>query len=134
VLVIFDLDHFKRVNDVHGHDAGDAALRWVAEVLVNLLRRRSDVLARFGGEEFVALLAATSLEDARILAGSVLDHVRRHPVDLGDGVTIPLTLSAGAAEWRPGDTPQSLFRRADENLYRAKASGRDRLVADGAAG
>jgi len=134
VLVIFDLDHFKRVNDVHGHDAGDAALRWVAEVLVNLLRRRSDVLARFGGEEFVALLAATSLEDARILAGSVLDHVRRHPVDLGDGATIPLTLSAGAAEWRPGDTPQSLFRRADENLYRAKASGRDRLVADGAAG
>ncbi|MHA3903624.1 sensor domain-containing diguanylate cyclase [Castellaniella sp. WN] len=134
VLVIFDLDHFKRVNDVHGHDAGDVALRWVAEVLLNLLRRRSDVLARFGGEEFVALLPATSLEDAVILASGVLDHVRRNPVDLEGGVAIDLTLSAGVAEWREGETPQSLFRRADENLYRAKTSGRDRLVADAVAG
>ncbi|KAB0624148.1 GGDEF domain-containing protein [Castellaniella defragrans] len=130
-LVIFDLDHFKRVNDVHGHEAGDAALRWVAEVLLNLLRRRSDVLARFGGEEFVALLPATSLEDAIILAAGVLEHVRRNAVELDDGSTIALTLSAGAAHWREGETPQSLFRRADENLYRAKAAGRDRLVADG---
>lgn len=129
-LVIFDLDHFKRVNDVHGHDAGDAALRWVAEVLLNLLRRRSDVLARFGGEEFVALLPATSLDDAVILASGVLEHVRRHPVDLGRGRVIDLTLSAGAAQWREGETPQSLFRRADENLYRAKTAGRNRLVAD----
>ncbi len=132
-LVMFDLDHFKQVNDVHGHDAGDAALRWVAEVLLNLLRRRSDVLARFGGEEFVALLPATSLDDAVILATGVLDHVRRNPIDLGDGHAIGLTLSAGAAQWKEGETPQSLFRRADESLYRAKASGRDRLVVDGAA-
>lgn len=129
-LIVFDLDHFKRVNDIHGHDAGDVALRWVAEVLLNLLRRRSDVLARFGGEEFVALLPATALDDAIILANGVLDHVRRHPIDLGGGVTIDLTLSAGAAQWRAGESPQSLFRRADENLYRAKAGGRDRLVAD----
>lgn len=133
-LVIFDLDHFKRVNDVHGHDAGDAALRWVAEVLLNLLRRRSDVLARFGGEEFVALLPATTLDDAVILAVGVLDHVRRHPVDLGRGRVIDLTLSAGAAQWREGETPESLFRRADENLYRAKTAGRNRLVADDASG
>jgi diguanylate cyclase len=63
----------------------------------------------------------------------VLDHVRRNPIDLGDGHAIGITLSAGAAQWKEGETPQSLFRRADENLYRAKASGRDRLVADGAA-
>ncbi|MGB7483784.1 MAG: diguanylate cyclase [Castellaniella sp.] len=130
-LIIFDLDHFKKVNDAHGHDAGDAALKWIAEVLVNLLRRRSDVLARFGGEEFVAVLPATSLGDAVVLASGVLDHVRRHRVELDNGRSIPLTLSAGAAQWREGETPQDLFRRADENLYRAKAGGRDRLVADG---
>ena len=130
VLILFDLDHFKRVNDVHGHDAGDAALRWVAEVLFNLLRRRSDVLARFGGEEFVALLPATSLDDAVMLAGGVLDHVRRNPIDLGGGGTLALTLSAGIAEWRAGESPQSLFRRADEALYRAKAAGRDQLAVD----
>ncbi len=129
-LVIFDLDHFKQVNDTHGHDAGDAALRWVAEVLLNLLRRRSDVLARFGGEEFVALLPATSLDDAVILAAGVLEHVRRNPVDLGRGRVIELTLSAGVAQWREDETPQSLFRRADENLYCAKTAGRNRLVAD----
>ncbi|MGB3424583.1 MAG: diguanylate cyclase [Castellaniella sp.] len=131
-LVIFDLDHFKQVNDVHGHDAGDAVLRWVAEVLLNLLRRRSDVLARFGGEEFVALLPATALDDAVVLAAGVLDHVRRNPIDLGGGRVIKLTLSAGAAQWRAGETSQTVFRRADENLYRAKAEGRDRLVAGAA--
>jgi diguanylate cyclase (GGDEF)-like protein len=130
VLVVFDLDHFKRVNDIYGHDAGDVVLKWVAEVLRNLLRRKSDVLARFGGEEFVALLPGTSLADAIALVQGVLDHVRRNPVDLGGGGHLALTLSAGAAAWRPGDTPQSLFRRADECLYRAKDAGRDRLVAD----
>lgn len=130
VLVVFDLDHFKRVNDLYGHDAGDAVLKWVAEVLRNLLRRKSDVLARFGGEEFVALLPGTSLADAAALVRGVLDHVRRNSVDLGEGGRVPLTLSAGAAAWRPGDTPQSLFRRADECLYLAKDTGRDRLVTD----
>jgi len=130
VLVMFDLDHFKRVNDIHGHDAGDAVLKWVAEVLRNLLRRKSDVLARFGGEEFVALLPGICLPDAAVLVQGVLDHVRRNPVDLGVGGHLSLTLSAGAAAWRPGDTPQSLFRRADACLYRAKDAGRDRLVTD----
>ena len=129
-LIIFDLDHFKQVNDRHGHDVGDAALRWVAGVLLNLLRRRSDVLARFGGEEFVALLPGTSLEDAAILARAVLDHVRRETVDLGNGTVLRLTLSAGLAESRPEDTPATLLRRADGRLYRAKAAGRDQLMAD----
>ncbi|MGB6009390.1 sensor domain-containing diguanylate cyclase [Castellaniella sp.] len=130
VLAIFDLDRFKRVNDDYGHDVGDFVLEWVAEVLRNLLRRKSDVLARFGGEEFVVLLPGMAAQDAAVLIQRVLDHVRRHPVDLDDGRQLPLTLSAGVAAWRPGDTAQSLFRRADASLYRAKNAGRDRLVID----
>ena len=129
-LAVFDLDRFKRVNDDYGHDAGDHVLKWVAEVLRNLLRRRSDVLARFGGEEFVVLMPGTAAQDAAALVERVLDHVRRHPVDLDDGRRLSLTLSAGAAAWQPGDTAQSLFRRADACLYRAKDAGRDRLVMD----
>lgn len=129
VLAIFDLDHFKQVNDVHGHDVGDVVLKWVAEVLRNLLRRKSDVLARFGGEEFVVLLPGTGFQDAVSLVQRVLDHVRLHPVDLGGG-GLSVTLSAGVAAWRPPETAQSLFRRADAALYRAKAAGRDQLVAD----
>jgi len=130
VLVVFDLDHFKRVNDDYGHDVGDAVLKWVVEVLRNLLRRKSDVLARFGGEEFVVLLPGVTVEDAAVLVQRVLDHVRRHPVSLEGGRQLPLTLSAGVAAWRPGDTAQSLFRRADACLYRAKETGRDRLATD----
>lgn len=77
----------------------------------------------------MALLPATTLDDAVILAAGVLEHVRRNPIDLGGGHAIELTLSAGAAQWKEGETPQSLFRRADESLYRAKAAGRNRLVA-----
>ena len=128
VLAVFDLDHFKRVNDDYGHDVGDFVLKWVAEVLRNLLRRKADVLARFGGEEFVVLLPDTAIQDASILIQRVLDHVRDHAVDLEDGRRLSLTISAGVAAWQSGDTAQSLFRRADECLYRAKDAGRDRMV------
>ncbi|WP_417276002.1 diguanylate cyclase [Castellaniella sp.] len=127
-FVVFDLDHFKRVNDQHGHDAGDEVLKWVAEVLRNLLRRQSDVLARFGGEEFVALLPHTTVSDAQALVMRVLAHVHAHTIALPNGATLSLTLSAGLASWQPGDTAVSLFRRADESLYQAKAQGRNRLV------
>ncbi|MGB6241715.1 MAG: diguanylate cyclase [Castellaniella sp.] len=130
VLAVFDLDYFKRVNDEHGHDVGDAVLKWVAEVLRNLLRRRADVLARFGGEEFVVLLPDTAIADAAVLIQRVLDHVREHAVALEDGRRLSLTLSAGVAAWQPGDTAESLFRRADACLYRAKDAGRDRMVID----
>ncbi|MGB6155342.1 MAG: diguanylate cyclase, partial [Castellaniella sp.] len=127
-FVVFDLDHFKRVNDQHGHDAGDEVLKWVAEVLRNLLRRQSDVLARFGGEEFVALLPHTTVPDAQALVMRVLAHVHAQTIALPNGATLSLTLSAGLASWQPGDTAVSLFRRADESLYQAKAQGRNRLV------
>ncbi|MFT0532572.1 diguanylate cyclase [Castellaniella hirudinis] len=133
VLVVFDLDHFKQVNDAYGHDMGDVALQWVAEVLRNLVRRQADVLGRFGGEEFVALLPGTTLDSAVQLVDGLLAHVRGHPVPLPDGRSLPLTLSAGLAVWQPEDTAQSLFRRADECLYRAKSGGRDQ-VAFGLAG
>jgi diguanylate cyclase (GGDEF)-like protein len=127
-FVVFDLDHFKHVNDQHGHDAGDVVLKWVAEVLRNLLRHQSDVLARFGGEEFVALLPHTSVPDAQALVMRVLAHVHAHTIALPNGETLSLTLSAGLASWQAGDTAASLFRRADESLYQAKAQGRNRLV------
>lgn len=129
VLVVFDIDHFKRVNDQFGHDMGDMVLKWVAEVLGNLVRRKSDVLARFGGEEFVVLLPATAQADAVALIQRVLAHARHSPVVLPDGRQLSITLSAGLAAWAVGDTAQTLFKRADECLYQAKDAGRDRLVA-----
>ncbi|WP_323012314.1 diguanylate cyclase [Castellaniella sp.] len=134
VLVIFDLDHFKRVNDIHGHDAGDVALQWVAEVLRNLLRRQADVLGRFGGEEFVVLMPGTALDGAIALVDRLLDHIRRHQVTLPDGSQLQITLSAGLAAWQAGDTAQVLFRRADTYLYQAKARGRDCQVSAASSG
>lgn len=129
-LVIFDLDHFKLVNDHYGHDVGDEVLKWVAEVLSNLMRRRADVLARFGGEEFVVLLPDTSQEDVVGLVDRLLEHVRSHKVELAGNLRLSVTLSAGVAVRRPGDDALSLFRRADDCLYRSKDLGRDRLTVD----
>ncbi len=128
-VLILDLDHFKRINDRFGHLAGDTGLRAFAQCVAQTARR-SDAFFRYGGEEFVLLLTNTGSEGARRLA----ERIRRD----ADRISIPcgpdrfgLTVSIGVAALRPTDDPCSLFKRADQALYRAKRKGRNRVEEEG---
>ncbi|WP_216324214.1 GGDEF domain-containing protein [Deinococcus aestuarii] len=123
-LITFDLDAFKRVNDTHGHPVGDRVLRDLA-VLARREGRAGDVLARWGGEEFVWLLPGADRVAAARAAERLRAAVEAHDFRVGR-----VTLSLGVAVWRPGDDPQTLFRRADELLYAAKHGGRNRAEVD----
>lgn len=129
-VMIVDIDHFKAFNDAVGHQAGDHALKTVAQALASAVREQ-DFVARYGGEEFIILLAGTDTDVAREIGLRVQQRIRdlnlRHP-GLGNGDV--LTVSAGFATAKPGDTSsaEALIGRADEALYQAKAEGRDRLV------
>lgn len=124
--IFFDLDHFKRINDQHGHGVGDRVLTRVAGCLrANL--REGDFVGRYGGEEFVVLLPETPVQEAvRVverLRGAI-GRIRFRDVDL------TVTASAGLAEWHRSETGDGLLARADRALYRAKESGRDRAIVD----
>ncbi|MBK1705972.1 sensor domain-containing diguanylate cyclase [Halochromatium glycolicum] len=127
-LILFDIDLFKHINDQHGHLAGDRVIEQVAQ-LVQRGRRANDLLARWGGDEFVLLLADCDLAAAHRLADGLRQAV-------SDAIVVPecnrpLTLSLGIAAYHQNDTLDELLGRADEQLYRAKAAGRNR-VASGA--
>lgn len=115
-VALLDLDYFKVYNDTRGHLAGDAFLRTFAEALSHCVRA-TDVVARFGGEEFVVLLPATALPAADAVIARMLPLVP-------DGQTV----SAGVAEWKPGETALAMLGRADAALYQAKSAGRARTV------
>ena len=122
-LAILDLDHFKRINDEHGHDAGDAVLVRFAQ-LVRATVRQSDRLFRIGGEEFVLLLPSSDRAGARRALDKVVAEVRaalRSP-------DAPVTVSIGASERRPGETAAAWMARADAALYRVKRGGRDAVA------
>lgn len=126
-LVVCDVDHFKRINDLHGHDAGDAVLRMLGRLLLDSAGIE-DAVGRFGGEEFVVFLPATGLQDATARAERLRAAVAGHPFPhLQDGEMV--TASFGVAELRPGEPWESLFKRADTCLYAAKNGGRNRTVA-----
>lgn len=126
-LVMFDIDHFKRINDLHGHPIGDQVLREVARRAKSILRE-GDVLARYGGEEFIVLLSAACKEDARAAAERLRTVIDAQPVQL-DRQAIAVSISVGLA-LRKGEaeTLQRTIERADANLYRAKREGRNRVV------
>jgi len=128
-LLLLDLDHFKRINDELGHQAGDRVLIGVAGFLAERLRR-SDRLFRFGGEEFVILLPETREADALTLA----EKLRRGCAELGVEGVARLTFSVGAAELEAEESVDGWLQRADEALYRAKSDGRDRVAAAKRAG
>lgn len=125
-LVLMDLDHFKHVNDVHGHAGGDEVLRRFAEVARAQLRG-TDVLARWGGEEFLLMLGATDAEQAQPCVQRVLSRLAATPFVAG-ARDFRVTCSAGLAECRGGESIVGAIERADKALYRAKAEGRNRLV------
>ncbi|MFA9459757.1 diguanylate cyclase [Thiohalorhabdus methylotrophus] len=121
-LVMFDIDHFKRVNDTHGHPVGDRVLCQVADTVQERLRQ-TDILARWGGEEFLALLPGTPLPGAAELA----EYLRRAIADTETLPGIPATISLGVAEFRVGESWTTLLKRVDDALYRAKTGGRNRV-------
>jgi diguanylate cyclase (GGDEF)-like protein/hemerythrin-like metal-binding protein len=126
-VVMFDLDHFKRVNDQHGHAAGDQVLVGAARIVETNIRD-SDAVGRWGGEEFVVLAPATAAGGGIRLAEklrAVMERTVYGPVG-------SVTGSFGVAEFRPGDTVESLLKRADAALYRAKGTGRNRVACDDA--
>ncbi len=123
-FIMLDIDHFKRFNDTWGHQEGDRALTLVAKVIRDSLREQ-DVAARYGGEEFSVVLSGAGLPIAGIVAERIRKSCEDHSPSLGVDKT--LTVSLGISLFHPGDTPESLVRRADEALYRAKGKGRNRV-------
>ncbi|QTF91005.1 diguanylate cyclase [Halomonas sp. BM-2019] len=124
-LLLLDIDHFKAVNDRHGHDTGDEVLRRVAERLAGSLRS-TDLLARWGGEEFAILLPGTPLRGAATFAERLRSRIAESRL-LG----LSITVSIGLTEYRPGDAAAVLLGRVDSALYRAKRGGRNGVVIAG---
>jgi two-component system, cell cycle response regulator len=131
-VMLIDMDYFKQVNDTHGHDTGDAVLREFADRLRRNIRG-VDLACRFGGEEFVVLMPDTDFQQAQGVAERVRTAVAEKGFDNGKGRSLPVTVSIGLAlnDGRV-DTPESLLKRADVALYRAKREGRNRVVYDAA--
>ncbi len=132
--LMIDIDHFKRINDLHGHLAGDAVLREVAH-RVDAEMRISDTGARFGGDEFAIVLAEATMLDAEKVAARVLQAVRSQPVAIGTSITETVTLSIGVAAASPEESTRDykvlaerLIAEADAALYRAKSAGRNRIA------
>ncbi len=134
-VVLLDLDHFKAVNDRLGHLGGDAVLRRVARTLEGAVRPGEECAARVGGEEFVIVLADDGGEAVVRRVEKVLAEIRLRAAsdDIPDGTLtrrLKITTSAGMTRCRPGDTVESVYRRADDHLYQSKHGGRDRLTSD----
>ena len=126
LLAQLDIDHFKPINDQHGHATGDRALQAFAGT-VRASVRDTDVLARWGGEEFVLMLTDTSADQARGLLERIRQAVQALEIAHSAG-SLQLTVSIGLAQHLPGDTVEHTLERADQALYRAKALGRNRVV------
>ncbi len=124
-LLMVDIDHFKDVNDTHGHPVGDAILRGVAETLEGTLRT-ADLVSRYGGEEFALILPETSSDEAGVAAERIQDAVRAYVFE-GGAEPIGVTTSLGVATRKPTESLHQLVSRADQALYVAKNGGRNRV-------
>ncbi len=131
-LMILDIDHFKGINDSHGHEAGDRVLKGFSKRVRKVIRI-PDMICRLGGEEFVVVMPDTSIEVAARIAERVRGEIERQRFTI-DGASDPIsiTVSIGLAERGDDNLPDGLFRRADRALYRSKTSGRNRVSADAA--
>ena len=126
--LLLDLDHFKQLNDTHGHLAGDVVLSGFARDLESCLRQ-SEIICRWGGEEFIVLLKDTDSSNAQLIAEKIRRHIEQQCYSY-NGQNLQLTLSIGLTSLQADDTLHSLLARADHALYRAKQSGRNRVCSD----
>ena len=124
-IIMFDLDHFKRVNDFFGHQVGDAVLQRVSQIF-RCSMRDSDLIGRYGGEEFLIVLPETDCAEAALVAERIRRDVETQP---WPDPQIHLTISGGVAEYAGTDAEQ-LIRRADSLMYQAKQLGRNRIVSE----
>lgn len=123
---MIDIDHFKRINDLYGHDIGDIVLKGVTKVMTDELREM-DVFGRWGGEEFLCILPSTDVRDAQLCA----ERLRKtlSTIDFSEASTsFTATASFGVATSHPSDNTKSIVKRCDVALYKAKAEGRNRVV------
>ena len=128
-LMILDIDHFKAVNDTHGHNAGDEILKSFSSC-IRKAARTADLVCRLGGEEFVVVMPDTSLVVATRIAERIRSAIEAESFPLDEqGGTIPVTVSIGLADRGLDANPDALFKRADRALYASKASGRNRVTA-----
>lgn len=128
-IAVLDIDDFKQINDSYGHPAGDEYLKKVAFIITNALREQ-DICGRLGGEEFLILLPETGLEGAYVLANRIREQVQASPVQF-NGEHIQTTISAGICEYdveSPPESSEQLFQLADNALYDAKRTGKDKVV------
>jgi diguanylate cyclase (GGDEF)-like protein len=126
--LILDIDNFKSFNDKYGHQTGDVVLKKVAKIMSETLRK-SDTIARYGGEEFVIVLPETNISGAQVVGEKVRKAIENCEIEYGEDATkaLKVTVSVGGAEFNQGEDRMSLIERADKNLYKAKANGRNRL-------
>lgn len=127
VMMILDIDHFKKINDTYGHDIGDFVLKECVATIQKLFPRENDVVARLGGEEFVVFLPDYNLDMAVKKGEEVLETIRKQAFVHGEH-QIKFTVSIGLSEWRANDQLELIYKRCDQALYEAKNSGRNRLV------
>ena len=125
-LIMLDIDRFKRINDSRGHNIGDEVLKETVQRCLGGLRG-TDLLARWGGEEFIALLPHTHLAEALQVAERLRETLAASPIASSSG-PVPATLSGGVAQWQSGETLDAMLSRADAALYRAKQEGRNRIL------
>lgn len=127
-LLMLDIDHFKRINDNYGHDVGDEVLKFIARIAKQNIRQ-SDILARFGGEEFVILLSNMDMKQAEVVANRICDDIAKQPFSVNDYVQLRVTCSIGFARFLPHcHTLMSLIKSSDLAMYIAKQQGRNRVV------
>ena len=125
-IILFDIDHFKRVNDILGHDMGDHILKEVAARLATNMRA-IDIVARYGGEEFMIAMPETKEEEGYVAADRIRALIAGTPIYV-DGEALTITLSAGVAEAKAGEQLRDVQKRADTALYRAKHAGRNQVM------
>ncbi len=130
VLVMLDIDHFKKVNDTHGHLIGDRVIQGLGEILRATVKGPQAVAARYGGEEFAILLPQTSLASSQQITEAVRARTKALKIRnrSTQEVLVTVTVSGGVAAWRPGDAADDLVARADAALYASKKAGRDRIT------
>jgi len=130
-VIMTDIDHFKRVNDTHGHLIGDNVLKMLSKLLKDHIKGK-DIAARFGGEEFILVLPDTPLDGGRTLAEQIrgsLQNMKWRTKNSGKSIG-PITISLGVAQYRPGEEINTLIKRADDALYFAKENGRNKTITE----